>query len=153
MKSPKGYGHNHNTTYGFTLLEMLVVMGVVSVLFAMSAIAGIDTIARSTVASERDLLVSLLETARMQALANIHESPHGVHVSAATFVVFEGASFDPSDPLNRSVPRETAVSVSGSDDIIFEQLSGDVTDEGVMTLSDSQSSMSIDINDNGRIEW
>ncbi len=153
MKSRK---ISHDNSRGFTLIEILVVIGLFILIFSLSAFVGFDSIARSTVAGERDSLTSLLASARAHAISNVNEKKHGVHIDEdePDFVLFEGDSYSAGDPNNRPVARTSAVSVSGPGDIIFEQLSGDViTGVGTTTLSDGSKTAEININSVGRIEW
>ena len=140
---------------GFTAIEILVVVGVVALIAAFGAIIGLDAIGRSSVGSERDLYVTLLSGARDRALANVNQSAHGVRAEADTFILFEGTSYNPSDPDNQPIGRTTGIAVSGPENIIFEQLSGNAlpASVGTITFSDGVQSDSVEINARGRIEW
>ena len=136
------------------MLETLIVVGIFALLSGVVAIVGIDSITRATAHGERDLFVSLLISARAQSLANINERAHGIHIGGPEYVLFEGSLYDASDPANVSVPRESAVTVTGPVDIIFDRLSGSVsTDVGTVTFVEGTSSTTVEINAFGRIEW
>jgi len=149
MKSPKPFSANR----GFTLIEIMVVLGLVGVIAALSVAVSFNSLGRSSVHTERDTLVSLLWVARTKSLANVDQSAHGVHIEANTFTVFTGDTYSASDPKNRVTPRNTAISISGPSDIKFLQLTGDVAGAGTITLSGVGSTQTIEINDAGRIEW
>jgi prepilin-type N-terminal cleavage/methylation domain-containing protein len=139
---------------GFTFIELLVVLSLVAFLGAIGSVASLNMISRSSLANERDLLVSLLSTARTQALANIDETAHGVHIDVTSFTVFPGVVFDPSDIKNRSVPRSQALTVTGPTDIVFAQLSGNVlSGVGSILLEESGASESVLVNEAGGLEW
>ena len=139
---------------GFTLIEVLIVIGLLGLVASLGSAVGFDTLGRSAVREERDTLVSLLWSARTRALANMHESAQGVHIDGGQYVLFEGASYDISDPDNQVIPRNPAVSISGGPDIIFVQLSGDAsTGIGTLTMTGPTGAATVVINEAGRIEW
>jgi prepilin-type N-terminal cleavage/methylation domain-containing protein len=140
----------------FSLIEVLVVLGVFAAVAAFSLFMGIDAIARGSALSERDTLVSLLTSARTAGLANINERPHGVRIDATHFTRFEGVSYDSFPSTRKSVPRNAAVSVSGPAlpvDIVFSQLAATTTGYATITLTEAPASYTVDINSMGRIEW
>jgi prepilin-type N-terminal cleavage/methylation domain-containing protein len=138
---------------GFSLIEMLVVLGLVALVAGASVSIAFNSVGRSSVLQERDYLVSLLHAQRGAALSNIDESPHGLHIASSTYVLFKGSSYNASDPANRSVSHGT-LAFTGTTDIIFAQLSGDVlTGQGTLTLAGSGQTQSIDINAYGQIDW
>src|SRR3989344_4820009 len=129
---------------GFTLIEVLVVLALVAFIAGFGLLMGFNSISRGSVAQERDLFLTSLLGARARALANVNESPHGVHIEDDSFVLFEGNSYPGAN--HRILDRD--------DDIIFEQLSGNVVEGvGTIVLSDGAQSVTIDINGVGRIEW
>lgn len=152
---------------GFSLIELLVVGALISLLLGLSLLIGYDSVARSSVSNERDLVVSLLNTVRAKALANVNESDHGLYVDADNYVLFElrdgEDDFGESDEdSHREIPRGKDVEITGPDgttdpfEIIFIQLSADVPEDygvGTITLFGSGQSTTIEINKYGRIEW
>ncbi len=139
---------------GFTLIEVLVVIGLLGLVASLGSAIGFDTLGRSATREERDTLVSLLWSARTRALANMHESAQGVHIDGGQYVLFEGPSYDISDPDNQMIPRNPAVTISGGPDIIFTQLSGGVSaGTGTLTMTGPTGMATVEINEAGRIEW
>ena len=139
------------TTSGFTLIEILVIMGFFLILLSMGLIFGLDSISRSTLVSERDLVVLMLTGARTRALANVNETSHGVRIESGQAVIFEGA---PPGTDQRITERNSAITVSPEDeDIVFEPLTARLSDDVQLVLSDGSKTAVIDINTEGRIEW
>lgn len=140
----------------FSLIEVLVVLGVFVIVAGFSLFMGIDAIARGSAMGERDTLVSMLVSARTAGLANIHERPHGVRIDATHFTRFEGTAFDSFPATHKAVARNGAVAVSGPTlpvDIIFSQLAATTTGYSTITVSEAPASYTIDINSMGQIEW
>lgn len=148
---------------GFTLIEILVTMGLVGMLFVAGSFMDISSIGRELVISENTTLVSALQKARSRAMNNIYASPHGVYFGTdeAEYIVFRGASYDSDDVANEHIERNINVVVSAKDDngndfqeIYFEQLSGKPNIVGKITLDDGvQTPRVIDISENGLIAW
>jgi prepilin-type N-terminal cleavage/methylation domain-containing protein len=139
---------------GFTLVEILVVIGIFTLIMSLGLFLSMDFYRTFSFNYERNLLVASLQAARSRALANINESPHGLHFDSSGYIIFEGASFNPADPKNQNVPTSYKISVSGPNDIIFSQLSADVGSDISLSISGSaHSPVLISINREGGIEW
>jgi prepilin-type N-terminal cleavage/methylation domain-containing protein len=140
---------------GFTLLELLIVMGLFAIILSFGLAIGFDSFRRDTLKTERTNLVSALQKARSQAVNNIDNNMHGFYFDGANYIVFEGTSFATRDTSrDLFIPRNSTISLSGlPHGVVFEQLSGDATPAGVIVLEDGISSTTISINEEGRIEW
>lgn len=141
---------------GFSLIEVLLVLGIFAAVAAFTLFMGIDTIARGSAMSERDTLVALITSARTSALANTQARPHGVRIDATSFTRFEGTSYTAFPATYRVVPRNSGVSISGPAlpvDIIFSQLAATTTGYSTITLSQGGASYTVDVSSAGHIEW
>lgn len=141
---------------GFTLIEILVIVALFAFLMSIGALMGFDSITRSTVHNERDLVVLMLTGARTRALANINENAQGVRITASEIILFEGDAFDDFPNTHRSTARNSAITatLTPNVDIVFDQLSAAVANDINIELEDtSGKTADIDINGQGRIEW
>ncbi len=142
---------------GLTLIEILVVIGVIGAIFVFAAVIDIGSITRESVISEQANLIALLGKARSRAMNNIEHSPHGVHIGADEYVLFQGNTFNSADTANESIERNPNITIDTSSisttDIVFNQLRGDAEDTGSLTLSDGVRSKTITIRQEGLIEW
>lgn len=153
--NPLPISYKLSSSKGFTLVEILVVTGLFILLISVGAIIGFDSITRSTVHNERDLVVLMLTGARARALANVDQKPQGVHIETGKIVLYEGSVYNPADPTNRDTPRNTNITISPNPaEIIFDQLSANVTTgAGTITLMQDAQTDTVEINGQGRIEW
>lgn len=144
----------HESGAGFTQIELLVVIAIMIILASIGAVVGFDTIGRSTVASERDLVVTLLSSVRAKALANINELPQGLIIETDKITLFEGNSYAASNPLSRKViKRNPNIVISGLKEVVFDQLSGQALSGGIITFSSPNESATITLNNAGQIDW
>ncbi|HWA32368.1 MAG TPA: prepilin-type N-terminal cleavage/methylation domain-containing protein [Candidatus Paceibacterota bacterium] len=166
MKSPQT--SNINTKAGFTLIEMVIVISLIAVIGGFGLFFGIDSLRGYSFHSDRDTLVSTLQHARAEAMANICRGtdcadggkPQGVYIdtSARKFIVFQGTTYDPHDDNNAPVDysQNTILPDDGSlRTIVFDQLSGNVDAPGYITINDATNvhSSKVEISDQGQILW
>lgn len=149
------------TTRGFTLVEMLIVIGLISMLGSVVLFIDLSSYRGDAFRAERTTLVTLLEQARADALNNVGEEEHGVAIfpsdEPGSYVLFDGPSYVAGSSTNRTFPTsyEVALDAGSPTTIVFEQLSGDVLSPGVITLRDPNRNITTDItiNHEGTIIW
>ncbi len=145
---------------GFTLIEMLIVMGILAILAAMTLFMEINNYRGDAFRSEANSLGISLQTARADALNNINQKRHGVAIHPGGYdgyIIFEGDSYDPADPISKSIEASYGVTFAPTspDEITFEQLTGNANYNGDITLIDPERNMTavISINYEGKISW
>ena len=152
----------HTRHSGFTYIELLIVVGLIGIILSFGMAMGMDSIGRSSVTQERDLFVSLLLSgARAQALANVGGVSHGIHIDNDNhrYILFDGATYDSSASTNRvTLFTNESVGVTGAENIVFEQLSGNVKDLDddetiTLTIRGGGAEGIITINKVGQINW
>jgi len=156
MKLPNTYNHNNNR--GFTLIEIIVVIGIFSVLAGAGLVFSYDSYRGYLFRSEYGNIAHVITKARNLSANNFHESPHGVHFDTDTYTLFVGDSYASRDSaLDIPFERNTAVHLDGPEDVVFEQLSGNLADcsDTPCTLSFSFGSYDKDItiSEIGAISW
>jgi prepilin-type N-terminal cleavage/methylation domain-containing protein len=134
--------------YGFTLMEILVVMGIMVVLSTLGLLVGLDFYKSYAFNSERDLVVSMLQKARNQSLANINQKEHGFRVVGNNYEIYEVGGGDV-----QTFQKHPGIN-SADVDVRFEQLSGDsYIFSGNIVLDDGKRAATISVNSEGRINW
>ena len=124
------YAFDHQR--GFTLLELLVVIGIIGVLFGMATISLLQTQHRASVSSAVDQLISDLHTQQTKAMIGTKDTTgnansYGVHISASSYVLFQGTT-DPQDATDFTVSPESIVlsTTAPSSSIDFAHGSGEI---------------------------
>jgi prepilin-type N-terminal cleavage/methylation domain-containing protein len=142
---------------GFTLIEIVFVIALAALVFTFSASLGFDAFSRNYLRTEQDTLLSVLQKARNEAVSNLNDKRHGFRFDGVNYVIFEGDTYLPADPMNLIVEKNPAVNLSGSTEVIFERLTGDVLacdpTPCNITLTGGSDSITISINGQGRINW
>ncbi len=120
---------------GFTLVEVIVVMAIVSTLFAIS-IVSLNTFQQNTFQNtSEDVFISDLKLQQLKSMTGDNNStssfePFGIHFEANSYTLFRGDTYSASDPENFTVvlnPNLTFSEVEFSNSqIIFEANSGEI---------------------------
>jgi prepilin-type N-terminal cleavage/methylation domain-containing protein len=146
-----------NNQAGFTLVEMLVVIGIIAVLFALSAVNLGASQSSTSVATTTDTLLSDLRSQQLLAMSGGEGSanaqqPQGVYFQPNSYTLFADPTYSSSDPSNYTVnvgANQISTTFS-SDQVVFEKGSGEVTSfssgSNTITVSGSTDSETIIIN-------
>lgn len=155
LKSKKAKINASNTAEqcGFTIIEIIVVLGILSMLLILSIAISFQHYKSFALHAERDRVVGILTQSRTLAMVNSNRLPHGVHVTSDSFIIFQGQEFITTDPQNTIISSDTAVGHNGISDIIFTQVSGNVLQTGTISLNNASGSEDISINTEGLIQW
>ncbi len=136
---------------GFTLVEMLLVIGIITAIFGVGLVASMDFYQSYSLNYETNLVVGIIQRARSQAMANTNQAKHGVCLIGSDYVIFEGDTCASGDTF----PKSSAIDVDWQTPVIFNQLDG--TCEAcplIITMGGlGRASLSIIINNEGQIDW
>src|SRR5690348_3412748 len=86
---------------GFTLIELVIVLGIVGILFSIATINLVSTQHTTSVSAATDELVADMQTQQTKAMTgtkdtNGNPSSYGVHFTNSSYSLFQGTS-DPTD--------------------------------------------------------
>lgn len=136
---------------GFTLFEMLLTIGILIILLAITLPISWNFYVNYQLDSETETLISLLGKARSSALVNRNESAHGFYFNSATFIVFQGPNYaSRAVAQDKSFLRNNAITISGPSELVFGALSGQ-TSSSTYNLSNAQRSKNVYVNSEGTI--
>ena len=140
---------------GFTLIEILVVMGIFTIFLSGGLFLNTNSFRSYYFDAEEKMLVSLIRAARSRAISNINHTSHGVFVSAQSFVLFQGESYEGNSPTDEDFPRNKSIQIENTftkSTIIFENLTGNPGQIGEIRIFDGQRESVIKIELEGRID-
>jgi len=176
MKSPtvlKGKIQKRNQ--GFTLIEIIIVTSIIVAIGSLGLYFGFSNFYGHSFNSNRDILISVLQHARAEAIANICRGnscedgkPHGVAIRPNdypnSYVIFQTESVitptysgRTSEDTDQDVPIDANPNFdySGLNEVVFRQLSGEAISPGSIVISDNTGThtSTITINSEGQILW
>lgn len=145
---------------GFTLIELVVVMGIFVALLGIATINLSGAQSRTTLNSAVEVFIADLKSQQLRAMAGEEDStggpaPYGVHFENSEYILFQGASYLSSDPGNFDVSLPTGTEFFPiSSDIIFASGSGEVSADFVITIrrTGSTAQKTINLNRYGVVE-
>ena len=118
--------HSIYSRKGFTLIEVMVVIGILAIVAGMGMTFGFDAYRGYLFRAEHTGALHILSTARNRAVNNFDQKPHGIKFENDGYILFKGNTYNDADPANADYPKNQAFSVTGIDTVIFEQLSGNI---------------------------
>lgn len=121
---------------GFTLVELLVVMGVFVTLFAVSTVALTGLIPKANVVTTHQTLLSDLKNQQLKAMVGDTNgsgdgSAYGIHLEPDRYILFVGPAYIPDSIENIEVLLAPGLLIQEntfpSSNIIFLQNSGEIS--------------------------
>lgn len=137
-----------NSTTGFTLIELIVVLGVFGVLLGLVTVNLLRAQHQPTLSASVDTLIADLKSQQAKAMSGAGAISHGVYVGEGEYVLFSGSVYNANDPANAQVLLDANVIVSSvtfpNASIVFAAGSGDIVNFDaayrMVTLRNTQSS-------------
>lgn len=133
-------------------MEILVVMAIFVIIAGFGLVVSMDAYRSNNFRSEEDMLLGVLLKARSQAVNNVDQKPHGVHITSANYSIFEGATYTSGIDF----PVSSGFTPGGATDIVFSQLTGQISGAPLtVTLKDNTTGkiFTISINNEGQINY
>ncbi len=132
---------------GFSLLEILLVVGIMGVLAAVIAFPLSSFHRAQKIRGATADVSSLVQQAQSLTLASHDSLQYGVHLTTSTATLFSGTTYTANAASNRVMALPSGVtatwSLQGSGaNIIFERLTGETNQYGTITLSLSSPTLS-----------
>jgi len=141
IKNPKLEIQNKK---GFTLTELIIVIGILVILIAISASTFIFFRKESDLNSNSEKIINILRRVQNKTLASEGLSQYGVYfddsVSPHQYTLFKGASYASRDVSFDEIYKLTRnieiyeIDLNGGNEVVFEQLTGVATQSGNVSL-------------------
>ncbi len=144
---------------GFSLIEFLVVMGILAVLIGLSLVFAHSFQKERILENSAQEIIEVLRVAQSKTLASEGASSFGVNFESDKFTLFKGAVFDLASPDNEVFELPSALTISeinlgGSSFVVFERLSGFASSSGsikIQMTEDASKSAAIFIDSSGAV--
>ena len=159
-KNPHSTFHIPHSINGFTFVEVLVTIAVLTVVIIFSTSA----FSRFTKQKELDNVVveilAVLEEARILSLAAKDNTSYSVHFEDSEITLFSGDTYSVSDPDNKVTTLSARIIATttfsgGGRNVVFERLSGRTNNDGIINVfvaNDSSASTTIIVHTTGIVE-
>jgi hypothetical protein len=140
------------------MVETLLVVGIFTILVGLSSI-GLSRLIPNTISrsSETTLLADLRQQ-QLKAQTGVEGAAHGVAFGSGEYVLFEGSTYNPSEPSNTVVALEEELTLSSTlpgNVVVFAALSGEPTgigpfqDQVILTNNATNTIYTLEINELG----
>lgn len=125
---------------GFTLIELVVTMGILVALLSIATINLSGTQAKTSLQSATEVFIADLKSQQLRSMVGEDggggsASSYGVHFEPTSYTLFRGSSYSASDPNNFTVilPANTQF-IPVNSDIIFGIGSGEISGNTVIAI-------------------
>lgn len=139
---------------GFTLIEMMLSVGIMSLLAALALPLYATFASRNNLAVTAQSLASMLRRAEVYARANYGDNQWGVNIQSSAVTLFQGTSYATRNSgLDETLTIPGGVSSSYSGDIVFSKLSGAPSTTATITMSSTavSTTQTVSINAKGMV--
>lgn len=139
---------------GFTLVEIIVVIGIVAFLAAISTSVYSSFKAHENLEIAATGAVEAIRHAQANSQAGKGDSNWGVKILSNSAVIFKGSSYASRDTTaDQSIDFSGGVTAGGLSEIVFAKVIGSTTNTGTITLTNSYGAKNISINEKGTLTY
>ena len=126
--------HPSLTKKGFTLVELLVVMGLISLLLAVSSLLLLNLIPKASLTTQAEKLVAELRNQQLRAMTGQIGSAgtaqsQGAYFAGDRYVLFSGTSYNATDPENFEIILDQPLQIESTlptPQVVFLAGSGEI---------------------------
>ena len=136
----KGSGAGSNLQSGVTFAELLIVLGILVILIAITFPVFRIFQRESDLGNSSEKIINILRVAKNKTLASEEASQYGVHFEADKYVLFKGASYNPLAPENEIHNLPSSIEIyeinlaGGGSEVVFNRLTGATNQFGQVSL-------------------
>lgn len=137
---------------GFTFIELILVVALISIVTAMSAVFYTRFLTQNAVLNTVDQLVGQMHKAQIYAMSGRQGSNWGVNYSSSVITLYSGNSYlARNNVFDEKFSVNSNITVSGFSDINFNRLTGVPNVTPTITITGNNNTKSIIINSQGGI--
>lgn len=132
----------------------MVVIGIIGLLVSISTVGFSKFRSHENLKIGQSGVLEGIRRAQLSAREGKGDSVWGVELSANQITVFKGANYAGRDTLyDQSLGMPAGVVMSGLTEIVFDKLTGNTTNTGTITLTNSVGTSDIVINGKGTLSY
>lgn len=137
---------------GFSLVEVLVVIGIVAILSTVSVSSYVNHKTQNEFELASTELVRHVNLAQQNARLGYQDSDWSLYKNENTVTLFAGDDYDSRDTAkDKDFEVNSRINISGPDTITFQKVSGYPKAVGTYTVGDGERSQVISINEYGTL--
>lgn len=131
---------------GYSYIQILVVLAIIVILAGVASPYYVQWQNRARLQSAADTLLADTWLTQTKAIQREHDAAWGLHINDASkqYVLFHGSTYSSSDVNNITVQYPSTVTISPSQDIAFNPVTGAVTSGSDVTFSLTSSSLPLE---------
>jgi prepilin-type N-terminal cleavage/methylation domain-containing protein len=140
---------------GFTLVELLLVLAIFVILFAIVGTISLNTLPSTQLTTQTDRVESMLRKAQSRTVSRHADTVWGVHLTSSDATLFAGVSYAARDvSYDETLTFPSGVTVSGLTDILFAYRTGATSNTGTITLTHAATgtTKTLTVNTSGAVE-
>lgn len=139
---------------GFTLFEIIVVIGIIGLLITVSTSVYSSFRAHESLEITTIGVVEALRYAQANAQSGKGDSGWGVAILSSSVVVFKGTNYINRDTsADQTLDFYGGVTADGLSEIVFSKVTGSTEDVGAVILTNSYGTKNIEINEKGILTY
>jgi type II secretory pathway pseudopilin PulG len=138
----------------FTLLEILLVIGIISILLAFIVPVSLDFYRSQQLEIQTQSIIQTLRRAQSKATVVELDSSFGVYFGASNYTLFKGSSYSDSgrdSQYDEIFDLPGLINLTGLSEVVFSKFEGKPNVTGNIILSSDSDTKTININQVGRI--
>lgn len=125
---------------GVTLLEILVAIGIISLIGSLILSSFSQFRARKTLDATVESTLASFSRAHLDTISSLNDKRYGIHIESDKTVYFIGTTYSAIDPTNVVYKLSPAIEIAnitlngGVSDIVFDKLTGGTSQYGTFEI-------------------
>lgn len=143
-----------NSKKAFTLLEVLLTVSILVLSAGVMSPIYFSAKNKEDLSSSVDMVVASLRRAQTLSIGGQHDTSWGVKILNGNIIIFSGNDFlSRNSALDEKILTNKNIIISGSNEFVFDKITGSTSDFGNVILSLKSNSNTISVNKKGIVSY